>query len=228
MESIKDGETKNYRIHFDRSKRNIIATDKETGEIVDLIREPFEQDTEMCALFVRGEWCYYLSRIRQVEGIRVYGIEMQNFEQKLIFNNVRENKEDFYGILSKVNTADDFIERTSTYLPVFCFFIDNESIYYGVSSQLIRINRETGKETVLALDVAEGKPLFYHHGDIYYVDKQHRLCAFKEEDGGVRPVDSIYTDQFTMNGNRIEYKDLLDHNKTRYYNIRGSSIISPD
>ena len=228
LESIKDGETKNYRIHFDRSKRNIIATDKETGEIVDLIREPFEQDTEMCALFVRGEWCYYLSRIRQVEGIRVYGIEMQNFEQKLIFNNVRENKEDFYGILSKVNTADDFIERTSTYLPVFCFFIDNESIYYGVSSQLIRINRETGKETVLALDVAEGKPLFYHHGDIYYVDKQHRLCAFKEEDGGVRPVDSIYTDQFTMNGNRIEYKDLLDHNKTRYYNIRGSSIISPD
>lgn len=217
LESMEYGETENYCISFDISKRNITAEDKKTGEIFELIRDPFEQGIEICSLFVCEEWCYYLSRIPQVEGIRVYGIDMRNLQQKLVFNNVRENEEDFFGIFSKGSATKDFAKRTNTYLPVFCFIIDREHIYYGVDSQLIQINRVTGKEAVIAHDVAEWKSLFYHNGDIFYVDKQHRLSMFKKDDGKVYQVDTIYTDGFFINGNRIEYQDLLDGNKIQYY-----------
>jgi hypothetical protein len=70
---------------------------------------------------------------------------------------------------------------------------------------------------VIAHDVAEWKSLFYHNGDIFYVDKQHRLSMFKKDDGKVYQVDTIYTDGFFINGNRIEYQDLLDGNKIQYY-----------
>ena len=219
LESIKYGETNRYSINFDISNKNITAVNKKNGEIIDLIREPFDQDNEICTIFVHEEWCYYLSRIPQIEGIRVFGIDMQNFEQKLIFNNVKENKEDFFGILYKGNAINNFSEKINTYLPIFCFFFNKEYIYYGINYQIIQINRTTGKETVVVSNILEWKPLFYHNGDIYYVDKQHRLSIFKGNDGRVHAVDSIYTDQFTIMENRIMYNDLLDNNKMYYYNI---------
>lgn len=214
-ESIKHGETDKYDISFDTVKRTIFSVDKKTGEITDLIREPFDQDDEIAAIFVREDYCYYLSRIPQVEGIRVYGIDMKSFERKLIFNNISENKEDFFGTLYKVNAINNFNKRISTDLPVSCFFFNKEYIFYGVDSRIIQIDRLTGRETAVASDVAEWKSLFYHNGDIYYVDKQHRLGIFREDLGRVYPVDSVYTDQFTINGDQVEYNDLFNNETHR-------------
>ncbi|MEN6315442.1 MAG: ABC transporter permease [Clostridiaceae bacterium] len=214
LKSLNYGETDIYRVNFDITKRNITAENKKTGETIELIREPFEQDAEINAIFVHNEQCCYLSRIPQVEGIRIFGINMRDMGQKLIFNNIKENSENFFGILSQEKDAmSDFEEKIKTSLLVFCFFINKDYIYYGVNSQLIQINRTTGRETAVVLDVAEGRPLFYHNGDVYYVDKQHRLSVFREEDGKAHTVDSVYTDEFTINGNFIEYYDLLDRSK---------------
>jgi len=228
LDSIKYGKTDKYNINFDAAKRNITAANKKTGEIIDLIREPFEQDAEIAAIFVHDEYCYYLSRIPQAEGIRVYEIDMKNFERKLIFNNVRENKEDLFGTLYKVNVIKNFSEKIDTYLPIFCFFFNKEYIYYGVDSRIVRIDRLTGRETVVASDVAEWKSLFYHNGDIYYVDKQHRLGIFHGDSGKVYSVDSVYTDQFSITGDQVEYKDLFDNNEIHRIPADPGRLSQPD
>ena len=124
LETLNYGETKSYRINFDITKDKITAEDKKTGETIDLFREPFVQDAKICAIFVHNEWSYYLARVPFVEGIRIYGINMQNFGQKLIFNNIKDNHEDFFGVLLKErNVISDFYEKMNASLPVYCFFI---------------------------------------------------------------------------------------------------------
>ncbi len=221
LESLKYGETDTYKIYFDSAEENITAEHKQSGEIMDVIRDPLGRDTSLCAIFVHNNLCYYLSRIPQVDGIRIYVIDMNHMETRLVFNNVKENDEDFFGILSEVkNVISDSDGALKTALPVFCFFIDDDYIYYGVDSQLFQINRATEKERVVSLAVAEWRSLYYHNGDVYYIDKQYRLNIFKAGEGKTDVVDSVYTDQFTINGDRIEYNDLLDGNKTKHYDVQ--------
>jgi len=50
----------------------------------------------------------------------------------------------------------------------------------------------------------------YHNGDIYYIDTLNRLSVYKEEDETVNKIDSVYTDQISIEGKRIRYTDLLN------------------
>jgi len=210
------GETAGYALSLDEAASMITARNLQTGEELTLTREPFAQEQTISAIFVRDGWCYYVAQTLGVEGIRIYGIDMSNFNQTLVYNSVRENTEDFYGMASGQENIEDILKNITR---VYCFFLNEEHIYYIAGSDLVEINRTTHRETVVARDVKVGLSLVYYNGDVYYVDQQYRLSKYQKQDSKVYTVESIYTDDFDIEENRVKYRDLLDGKKINYYSI---------
>jgi hypothetical protein len=214
VESVYYGETSEYVVDFDQSMQTIQAERKENGEKIELIRSPFESDMFINGIFVRDEWCYYLETDMEKEGFRIYGIDLSNFKQMLIYNSIDENTEDFYGILSSTYNED----KEDIGIRFRGFFLDDEYIYcINIFNQIIQINRNNKLEKVISLD-AKGI-IYFYDGDLYYSNSQKRLCIFKKKEGQAYYIDSIYTIEFSIEGTQIKYKDFLENDKMKCYDI---------
>lgn len=210
------GETSGYAVSLDATASRITAVNEKTGEEIVLTRNPFGAEGRIPSIFVRDGFCYYL--MQEEGGFRIFRIGMNRFDEKLVYNNVKENQADFFGLLKRDTDLDVFKNYN-----VHSFFLNGDYIYYiNYDGELIRIDRERGRESVVTRDVQTGYSVSYYNGDIYYVDTQYRLSRFSGENGQVKPVGSIYTDSFLIRGKKIEYKDLLMKNQTKYYNLEPS------
>ena len=216
-ESLYYGETSKYNIYFNPQQQTIIAENKESLEKINIIRDLLTEEISICGIFVWNEKCYYLERENSEPGLRIYEINLEDFNRKLIYNNIHENKEDFFGVISR-NNIEKLIETLSG---LDAFFLDNDYIYYFISDgDFIQINRKTGREKVIAIDTMYGGKSYFYNGDVYYFDNQKRLCIFNKKEGKVSQVDSIFTEDFSIEGDTIKYRDVLDNNKLKYYKIR--------
>lgn len=219
------GETAGYAISLDVEKNIITARHIDTDEEIILTREPFEQEEIINTIFIRDGWCYYATKIADVKGIRIYGINLKDFQQKVIYNSVHENSEDFFGLYKKTQELFDktpnnfdFSEFNQIYSQVYGLVVNDRYIYYVMDSNLVQINRKTNKERVVARNVY-GLPMVYHNGDYYYIDYQYRLNVFKEQDDKVQVLNSIYTDKFYIEDNQLHYRSLLDDKKMLIYKL---------
>ena len=210
------GEAAGYAISLNEVEGFISAKNLKTGEEICLTRDPFEHEYKICAIYVRDDYCYYLVNIPGIEGIRIYCINMADFSQRLVYNSVKENKEDFYGIVKKEIALEDQIK---VILGPRCFFLNEKYIYYVSVSELVRINRNTNRENVIAHDLKNMDSVVYHNGDIYYIDAKNRLSIYMEEDETVHRVDSVYTDKIKIENNRLVYRNLLEDGQVCYYDI---------
>jgi hypothetical protein len=219
------GETEKYKITLDVEKNIITAEDIDKGGQIVLTRDPFKQDIyisdddttlqkdyKILSIVVRDEWCYYLAEVSQSKEFQIYGINLENFKQELIYNGVKENDKDFFGMVFS-KKQDSNYQLSVTY-----FFLNPNYIYYTQGMKIVRIDRRSKNETVLALDAKE-REVVYYKGDIYYVDTLNRFSVYKEEDKTVHKIDSIYTDKISIEGNRIKYSNLLNNKISEYYNI---------
>ncbi len=212
------GETEDYSISLDVESGNIFAEKDKSGEKVLLTRDPLKKERKILNIFVRDGWCYYLEIERGLEGIRIYGIDLQDFSENLVYNSVKENTEDFFGAFSRKDRIENITQEI--YKPVNCFFLNSNYIYYKRHSTLVRIDRSKGSETVLANGIDRGLSCSYYNGDVYFLDNQHRLNVYKEKERLVQPIDSVYTLKFEITDGKLIYKDLLDGNRTCYYDLK--------
>lgn len=210
------GETAEYAIQLDEEQSLITARHLATGEEILLTREPFRREGMISTIFVRDDWCYYVTQTLGKEGIRIYGIDLKNFHQKLIYNSLRENTEDFFGLVSEQQDMEQISRNIS---PVYSLILNSNYIYYVVDAELVQIQRSTGREKVIARDVRAGLALAYYNGAIYYIDHQYRLNVYKELDGKVHPLESIYTDQFHIKNGELQYRSLLDDKRLQSYDL---------
>lgn len=211
------GQTSKYDIHFDIEQRIINARDRETGEEIPMLKDAMDTGNSVQAIYVYNDWCYYLAKNSNGDGIRIYRISMDTFYNKLIYNNIEANR--YTGLFTF--KSDDYKQNIEAYegmaslSSIFCFFLDDDFIYYGIDSQLIQINRKSGREVVLAMDVLEWGSIYYHNGNIFYVDVLHRLNLYTETKNQVQIMDTIYTEQFSIEEDTMIYEDLLDNNKQK-------------
>lgn len=210
------GETAGYAIKLDEENNIITAKSIDTGEEFLLTREPFIQKGDISVIFVRDGWCYYVTQTLGTEGIRIYGIDLKDFRQKLIYNSVPENTEDFFGIASGQQDLEEMSRNTSL---IYCLVLNENYIYFVVNSELVKINRNTGRETIIARDAKGGMSLVYYNGDIYYIDHQYRLSVYKEQEGNVHALDSLYTDNFRIENGSLHYRSLLEDKQILTYKI---------
>lgn len=218
-QSLREGETSKYKIRLDIKENNIFATDKETGEEIELLRTPFDIGIDIQAIFVNDEYCYYLFKIPNKTGIRINRINVSNFETELFYNNIETNSyANFFTLdIFKPANPDEMLSYLGS---VFCFFLDNNYIYYGLDSQLIQIDKRSNHEVVIADDVLEWGSVCYFNGDVFYVDILHRLNRYSKKENKVQAIDTVYTNQFSIEGNILIYQDLLD-NRLKKYPIGG-------
>ncbi len=211
-ESSRYGETEQYKINFDITKNELIAEDKTTKKTINLLRDVIYIDAKVDGIFVRDEWCYYLETQKDKAGFRIYGVDLNNFNEKLIYNNLSENVEDFFGLVVK-DSEEDLLKTMEDYIG---FYLDDNYIYYlDYSDNLIQIDRRTKNEKVIAIDVYSGFNTYFYNNDIYYSDTQARLCRFESKSGSVQYIDDIYTDDFKIEDNKLIYKDLLDEDNVK-------------
>lgn len=217
-----DGQTSKYDIHFDIEKKTIHAKSSESGEEILMLRDAIDTGNVVQAIYVYNEWCYYLAKIPSENGIRIYRISMDTFYNKLIYNNIETNS--YTGLFTF--KSDDYKQNIEAYegmasiSSIFCFFLDDDFIYYGIDSQLIQINRKSGQEEVLAMDVLEWGSIYFHNGNVFYVDTLHRLNLYSETENRVQVMDTIYTEQFSIEEDTLIYQDLLDHNRLKEIAVR--------
>lgn len=219
LASLNYGETSEYSINFDVVKGTITAKNKKTDDKEELLRDPFGKDAKINGIYVTDEMCFYLSKKEDSKGIRVYCINMSNFSKSLIYNSVDDNNEDFFGLKSKYDLVSDFNKMGDIMANVSAFFLNDSYIYYVQNSQLIRINRATGLEKILSIDVSEYKSIFYHHGNIYYIDTLQRINIYNSKSDSTQIIEGICTDHFEIQENTITYNSIYDAGKKLHYEI---------
>ncbi len=216
-DSLFHGKTLGYNVSFDIREQTIIAEDEKTTEKINLLREPLSRDTYVYGIFVENGWCYYLEKENSKKGFRLYGIQLTDFKKVLIYNSIPEETEDFFGIISTNDDIDGLLDVMNGYKG---FFIDNDYIYcFDMQDSLIQIDRNTWSEKLIAIDAKYGASAYFYNGNIFYTDSQNCLCVFTKEDERVHVINSLYTVDFNIRGNRIEYKNLLNNNKVEYKDI---------
>ncbi|MFD2117264.1 hypothetical protein ACFSTH_13105 [Paenibacillus yanchengensis] len=208
------GETENYNVHMQIEDNDIVATNKITGEQFSIIRDPFKQNSskKILSIFVHEGWTYYSTQDEKYAGIQIYGISMENFKQTLIYSNMKENQEEFFGMLTRENK-----EQLSTVNSLF--WLNKNNIYYVQGSELFIMDRKTNKMKLVTNDVVTGIGVFYYNGDVFYVDLQYRLKRYLYNTGEVHTVNDIYTEDFYIEDNILYYKELLNKQQVSTLNL---------
>lgn len=201
------GETSGYAISLNITESTITAHNVKTGEDTSITRNPFGEKGQIQVIFVRDGWCYYLTKIPGYKGLQIYGIDMITFKEKLIYSSLDDNTEDFYGFAAQQEDELYFADNSI----IWTFFLNENYIYYAGTSSMVKVNRKTGTETVIARDMRNY--LYYQNGSVFYINNQYRLVSLKAGEDEAHPVDSIYTDYFTIENNVIKYRSLLDNHK---------------
>jgi hypothetical protein len=205
------GETDAYNITLDVSAQKIYAKNRSTGKQILLTREPFSSEQNIHAIFVRDNICYYLEETDNETGIRIWGIDLEDFRKTLIYNGQQENHFTAFGLLPEVRSSEEEMGNISI---TNYFFMNDRTIYYVQNSNLFSVDRRTEKSSVLARDVREGYSLFYHDSCVYYINKAYQLCVFLPLRNRVITVDNVYTNSFQIEDDTLIYIDYL-HSKQK-------------
>lgn len=206
-------ESEEYSIQLDVEDGSIIATNKSTGENVQLIRDPVKdnEDKEIKSIFADRDNCYYLEQNSTSDEIMIYKINMTNFEQTVIYSSVSENSADFFGLAEKIapETGDDFHH-------IIHVFVFDKYIYYEDNSNLIQINRKTNNKKAVVNNISPNVSILFKDGFIYYIDNKYNLNIYDENLDKIEEISSVYIDSFTVEDNQLRYEDLSDKKKYTY------------
>lgn len=203
------GNTEKYSIKFKIDDGTITATDKKNRKSFLINRNPFKSKSQISGVLIRDNYCYYLEFENGKKGIRIYEINTKSFSEKLIYNGIDENSEDFYGIMTK---SSNNVYLTNTLIN--CFFLNDKYIYYKRNTYLIRIDRQTGQESIIAMGLDNALSCSYHNGDIYFLDNQYSINVYKEKDQKTEKL-NLYSERFELKDNKLVYEDLLDNDKIK-------------
>ncbi|MBO5283863.1 MAG: hypothetical protein J6B43_12225 [Lachnospiraceae bacterium] len=94
------GENGDYMIELDPMENTIYATNRKSGEAVLLNRSAFQSQGDIFAIYVTESTCYYAMQNTggTGEGVWVYGVDLHDFSERLVYSSVPDNTADFWGL----------------------------------------------------------------------------------------------------------------------------------
>lgn len=162
------------KLEIDNAENNILYTD-EKGNVTYLIRDVFPRKLLINKIFLYKNQCYYLSENDDSNGIYVGKINLNTFEDKLIYDSVDENKENFFGLVEDKREYDEIFDAMEN---VKWFFVTNEYIYIKRKYHITQININTGKNTMIAENVSDDD-IAYENGTLTYKDEKGKEVNIK-------------------------------------------------
>ena len=154
-------------IEIDYDNNNIVYTD-ENGKKENLIRDVFPSKLVIQKIFVHDNNCYYLSENDESSGVCIRKINLENFNNTLIYDSVDENIENYFGIIQEQKQYDETFNDTEE---TKWFFVTDDYIYWKKKYYVVQVDVKSGNKKILAEGVSDND-VIYAKGTLSYVNAE--------------------------------------------------------
>lgn len=158
---------KEKTIEIDYDNNNIICTDK-NGKKENLIRDVFPSELIIKNIFICNNQCYYLSENDESSGVCIRKINLDNFNNTLIYDSTDQNIEDYFGIIQEQKQYD---EEFNDVEDTKWFFVTHDYIYWKKKYYVVQVDVKSGKKKIITEEVSDDK-ISYSNGVLKYVDAE--------------------------------------------------------
>lgn len=109
--------------------------------------------------------------------IIVRSVDLESFEDKLVYSAGSDNTEDFYGLRKdESNDADEILKNIAT---VNWFIVTDKVIYYQKNSAIYKCSKISGKQEIIAEAVSDDE-VQYLKGVLHYTDAHGKKTSYNE------------------------------------------------
>ncbi|GIP35360.1 DUF5050 domain-containing protein [Paenibacillus sp. J2TS4] len=229
-----NGEEGNYDIYNSSSKRSfeneryrfyadetIVFENKETGETRNLIRNPLQSSTKVRdVIYGNGSLVYYMkydydkSKLREtVDRFSIIEVDTATFEERIVFEkNLNADRDNFLG-LNKTNVSDEV-----SFITTDSFFMDKHSIYLIGGGEIKRLNKHTGKMSVIVRSRVM-RSVAFDGRNIYYVNDKSEVAKYDTRTDSETVLPDIVTEYFVLTDTELLYINRKDKQKIYAMNL---------
>lgn len=166
-----------YEYYIEQNKNEIYQKDKNGNEI-ELTKDAFPLEQTITNIYVDEDYCYYLLENDDSVNIIVRRIDLDSFEDKLVFSSGCKNTEDFYGLIEEEDLdAEEIFQNIAT---VKWFFVEDSMIVYQRENTIYKCSEITGREEIIDDSVSDGE-ICYQDSTLSYADEKGERKEYTEE-----------------------------------------------
>ena len=125
------------------------------------------------------DYCYYLLEDDTNTNIIVRSVDLDSFEDKLVYSAGSGNTEDFYGL--RKDDSNDANEIPKNIATVNWLIVTDKFVYYQKDSSIYKCSRVSGRNIVIAEAVSDGE-IRYQKGVLHYMDAWGKMASYDEND----------------------------------------------
>lgn len=171
--SISDGK---YVYYIDSQENRIYCEDDMKNRVA-VTRNVFPIKDNITNIFIDNNKCYYLLENDTSTDFYVYSIDLDTFEQKLVYSTGSKNTEDFYGLAH--DESSDVNKILENIVNVNWFIVTDKYIYYQKDSSIYRCSLVSGRQYIVDESVSDGE-VRYKDGTLYYTDAHGKEVSYSE------------------------------------------------
>lgn len=160
--------TKDIYVYYIDQDENLIYRGDVQNNTIAVTRNAFPLQQKITNIFVDNNNCYYLLESDYNSNITVHRVDLNSFEDVLIYGSGSDNTEDFYGLVH--DQSEDINEVLKNITTVKWFFVTDDSIYYQKESVIYKCSLAGMKEEIIDSAVSDGE-IRYQNGVLYYRDE---------------------------------------------------------
>lgn len=184
---------------------------KNNGEMVNMIRSPFQSDrTPINCIYGRGGIVYYIS-LRSEDDSNIRLSRREGKKTVCVRGISADSMEDFckFEISYQKNSEWDFLNAVTG------FFLNDENIWFVTDNAVWQVALLTHKKEVL--DIPLNGNISYDGRKIYFIDDAMRLSCYDTETGTIDKVNDIAAGVYVLASDGIYFSNLRDQNHLYFY-----------
>lgn len=162
--------------YIDQNENQVYCKDAKNN-IIAISRNVIPLQQSITNIFVDDHYCYYLLEDENSSNIIVRSVDLESFEDKLVYSAGSDNTEDFYGLRKdESNDTDEILKNMAT---VNWFIVTDKAIYYQKNSAIYKCSKISGKQEIIAEAVSDDE-VRYLNGVLHYTDAYGKKTSYNE------------------------------------------------
>lgn len=164
-------------MYYIDQNENLVYCEDAKNNIIAITRNIIPLQQRITNIFVDAHYCYYLLEDDNSSNIIVRSVDLESFEDKLVYSAGSDNTEDFYGLRKdESNDADEILKNIAT---VNWFIVTDKVIYYQKNSAIYKCSKISGKQEIIAEAVSDDE-VQYLKGVLHYTDAHGKKTSYNE------------------------------------------------
>ncbi|GAB6989716.1 DUF5050 domain-containing protein [Paenibacillus pini] len=193
----------------------LVFIDKQTGEKRNFVRNPMPSLTRVeNTIFGNGNDVYYMKYdsdksgvIEDVTRFSIIEVDTTSFKERIIFEKKLSTDKSMILGLSKSNNQD-----ANFYLTISSFFLDEHSLYFIGQNEIHRVDRLTGKMTVI-LKIPASTNVAFDGRMIYYVNDKSQMVKYDTNTDSEMIIPDLITRFFILTDTELLFLNRKDQQK---------------